>query len=665
MLVQGKRPRQLRWYHAGPMLFGDWGTSRLYVLGLCFVAAQHSSFWFMLAMSFLLVGVGWAYSVICRLYPDGGGVYSAARHRSHTLAVIGALLLCADYVVTSALSALDAFHYIKLPEPALWAAGSMLLIGVVNFFGPTKAGTFALVAALLTIVCSFVVAVCAVPHLGTVRIDPPHEDPAHWWRHFTAIILAISGVEAVANMTGIMVEPVEKTSRRAIWPVLAEIVILNLVLTLAMQAIPAVVVSQWGEEMAQRLEDAKIQEVAKEKGVPVEEFRKKLTPEARRVLLDKKLQELADERARATNTTVTVEQIRQELPYEAHRDDMMHALAEFYVGQWFAVGGSLIFGLLLLSAANTAITDLVSIQYMMARDRELPEALSFLNRWGMPMLPLVVGTAVPVTVVLLVPDVGQLADLYAIGVVGAVAVNLGTSGTTFTLKMHWWERGGMLALAVLMVAIWVTIAYEKPAALFFALGIMLVGLAGRWVAHNRELIGKWLLAEVPLPLAVEPALTESQVLLVKPPPAPVEAPAPYTPKLRLMVATRGNPRLLDFALEQAKTRQAELLILFVRHLAVVAMGPVTKPDYTLDREAQALFKEAQAKAAALGVPVRLLYAESSDVAEAILDFAVTHGADLLLLGATQRGGLWRTMKGDVIQQVAQQLPESTSLLIHA
>jgi hypothetical protein len=32
MLVEGKRPRELHWYHAGPMLFGDWGTSRLYVL---------------------------------------------------------------------------------------------------------------------------------------------------------------------------------------------------------------------------------------------------------------------------------------------------------------------------------------------------------------------------------------------------------------------------------------------------------------------------------------------------------------------------------------------------------------------------------------------------------------------------------------------------------
>ena len=47
MLTTGKRPRQLHWYHAGPMLFGDWGTSRLYVLGICFLHARHASIWFM------------------------------------------------------------------------------------------------------------------------------------------------------------------------------------------------------------------------------------------------------------------------------------------------------------------------------------------------------------------------------------------------------------------------------------------------------------------------------------------------------------------------------------------------------------------------------------------------------------------------------------------
>ena len=48
-----------------------------------------------------------------------------------------------------------------------------------------------------------------------------------------------------------------------------------------------------------------------------------------------------------------------------------------------------------------------------------------------------------------------------------------------------------------------------------------------------------------------------------------------------------------------------------------------------------------------------------DIPDAILDMAVTHGADMLLLGTTRRGTLWKAMKGDVIQAVAEQLPEGS------
>src|SRR3954471_1914964 len=157
MLSTGRRPRELHWYHAGPMLFGDWGTSRLYVLGLAFAFTQHASFWFIAAMCVLMIGVGWSYEIICRLFPDGGGVYSSARHRSQLLAVIGGLLLCADYVVTASLSCLDAFHYLEpvlarvgmaqfrvpglgIPIEAVLAAGMILIIGLVNYPGPTKTG---------------------------------------------------------------------------------------------------------------------------------------------------------------------------------------------------------------------------------------------------------------------------------------------------------------------------------------------------------------------------------------------------------------------------------------------------------------------------------------------------------------------------------------------
>src|SRR3954453_15749242 len=113
-LLSSQRPRNVNWFQAGALLFGDWGTSRLYVLGLAFVVGGRSSFWLIAAMSALILFVGWAYTQIWRIYPDGGGVYTAARHRSPLLGVVGALLLFADYTITASLSAVDAFHYFGL-----------------------------------------------------------------------------------------------------------------------------------------------------------------------------------------------------------------------------------------------------------------------------------------------------------------------------------------------------------------------------------------------------------------------------------------------------------------------------------------------------------------------------------------------------------------------
>src|SRR5688500_7252816 len=118
-LLSSERPRNVSWFQSAALLFGDWGTSRLYVLGLAFLVAGRSSVWLIAAMSLLIVVVGWAYTHICRLYPDGGGVYTAGRRRARILGVIGALLLFADYTITASLSSVEAFHYFGLGnEPA-------------------------------------------------------------------------------------------------------------------------------------------------------------------------------------------------------------------------------------------------------------------------------------------------------------------------------------------------------------------------------------------------------------------------------------------------------------------------------------------------------------------------------------------------------------------
>src|SRR2546421_7470233 len=107
MLVTQSRPRNLKWFHAGPLLFGDWGTSRLYVLGLAFYYTAHASAVYLCAMAVLMAGVAWAYTIICRCFQDGGGVYTVARQISRGLSVFGATLLLCDYIVTAGISVVD------------------------------------------------------------------------------------------------------------------------------------------------------------------------------------------------------------------------------------------------------------------------------------------------------------------------------------------------------------------------------------------------------------------------------------------------------------------------------------------------------------------------------------------------------------------------------
>src|SRR6202008_24955 len=106
------RQRNVDWKRAAALLYGDWGTSKAYVLGLAFAATAFASLPLIIAVCVLTGLVGLNYAAICRYFPDGGGVYSAARSQGRLLAVVGALLLVADLTVTAALSGWSALTYI-------------------------------------------------------------------------------------------------------------------------------------------------------------------------------------------------------------------------------------------------------------------------------------------------------------------------------------------------------------------------------------------------------------------------------------------------------------------------------------------------------------------------------------------------------------------------
>ncbi|HYF51267.1 MAG TPA: amino acid permease [Planctomycetota bacterium] len=615
-----ERPRELRWYHAAGLLFGDWGTSRLYVLGIAFVASGHASFWYVAAMCALVTFVGFSYTVVCAHFPDGGGVYSSAKLRSRKLAVLGALLLIADYTITASLSAYEGFRYMLpggVSSTVAWllAIAAIIGMGVLNVFGPRRVGVAAMVVAITSGIFFLIIGVFCIPHLGKVVIHAPTEPPADQWKHFVNVILALSGVEAIANMTGVMAEPVARNARRAIFVVMAEVVILNLVFAYAMNALPAL----QGVDTA----DAKGIALTAQHDSPVT---------------------LVDE----SGTLISEEQ------HKDYADHMVKILAAGYVGEWFAVVASVFFGLLLLSAANTAIGAMISVQYLLARDKELPQVFTRLNNFGVPWVGLITATLIPAIVLAIVgPDSTMLAGLYAIGIVGAISIDLMACGTNFKLEFKIWERITLISVGTLTVVIWLTIAYQKWEALLFAVVIIGTGFTARAIAQRKP-------PPVPAPIPAD----------LKPLAESAARPAIAASQARVLVPTRGHPKLLKFAANYAKDKKAAMFVLFVREIALAFRergGKIGAETMTLanDKEAQAIFARAKQMCDEAGVPMIPLYAVSDSPADLILDHAATMGVDAVLMGVSQRGALWKTLRGDVLQEVIEYLPESIPLLIHA
>jgi amino acid transporter len=602
-LLASERPRNVNWFQAGAMLFGDWGTSRLYVLGLAFLVAGRSSFWLIAGMSGLILAVGWAYTQICRIYPDGGGVYTAAKQRSRLLGVIGALLLFADYTVTASLSAVDAFHYfglgthaeavahdadpgsgIHFPDeqngagvkehekllrwrsPGLWAIVATIALGAFNLMGPKHTSGFAIFAAAGMIAITLLVVVFALPavdwrhlNLGTLR-----HRPLDLWRAFVYVVLALSGVEAIANLTGVMRKPVYKTAKKSIWLVACEVAVVNLLLCLAMVA---------------------------------------LAP-----------------------------------PRDAHTGDMLAFIARGAHGErpWLEWPVRIIGGLLLLSATNTAINGLMSIVYVMSRDGEMPQTFQKLNGWGAPWVGAIIAALAPAVVLLFAHDLETLASLYAIGVVGAVAINCSLCALHPRLRKPW-RKVPMALLGLLLIAIWVTLAFTKLHATLFVSVVLALGLILRQVTRHYA-------TRRPKPSLLRQAIME-------------QLPADAWARPKLLLATAGSDAMAGPAMEAAEAQNAALVVTFIRDVSL-NFRVKAEAHFTLDTDpaAQALFTAFLAHGHRHGVPVIPMYDTGPNAAELIAEAAAINGVDKVLIGSSRRGVLHHLIKGSFQEKLEGLLP---------
>ncbi len=628
-LLSSARPRTLGWKQSAGLLFGDWGTSRLYVLGLAFLFAGRSSFWLILMMSLLILAVGWAYSNICRIYPDGGGVYTAARNRSRMLAVVGALLLFADYTITASLSALEAFHYFGFPldhsaqvelqvqpeveapviqpasdkpsnidagdsivlhhesaisahekfiawdSPGLWAIVSIIALGLFNLLGPKHSAGFAIAAAVGMIAITLLIVIGAMPQVDWSNIEFGHLNHSFGseWVAFVSIVLALSGVEAVANLTGVMKKPVSVTASKAVWIVAIEVAVFNVLLALVMLSI---------------------------------------------FPLDR----------------------------DEHKNDMLAFLSGHYLGVWGEWSVRILGGVLLLSASNTAINGLMSVVYVVSRDGELPAFFQKVNRFGAPWIAAILAMSAPALVLLFVHDLESLAALYAIGVVGAVAINVSLCTIHPRLRTLY-RKIPMALLGVLLLAIWVTLAFTKLHALAFVGIVMVVGLAARYATRAMQH------RKGPKPSLLRQAIMEQ-----------ITSEAMAKPKV--LIGTYGSDLLASAALRQARERDATLVVCFVRQVTLSLFYDDGR-RLTIDTDLAALktFSKFLEMGHERGVTVLPVYEAGSDAAIAIAETAALYGCEKVFLGTSRQGALYHLIKGHFQRRLESLLPPDVKVEVLA
>ncbi len=595
-----QRPRNLDWQRASALLYGDWGTSKAYVIGLAFAASGFASLPIIVAVCALTALVGLNYLVVCRCFPDGGGVYSAASTHGKLLAVVGALLLVADLTVTAALSGWAALSYLGVPKQYIMVAtiGLVVFIGVINLFGPRHSGSFAVALALPTVVVVISIILLSVRFLSFDHLEPLNESFGHVWVSFVGVILALSGVEAIANLTGtlkpdkgsVIGHPkVGWASAKAILPVALEVSVGTALLGWAMLSLP-----------------------------------KHLAPEM-----------------------------------VVRKEDMLRFMAEQYgtmnFGHWFGaifgLGVGVVFALLLLSAVNTAVAALIGLLFMMSREGDMPRGFSKLNTHGVPLVPLAIAVGLPVLVLLLTDNFDALAGLYAIGVVGAICVNLGSCVTNLKLPMHWAERVLMAGTFLILVAVEITLAQTKHEALFFVVCVLIVGLS-LW-AYSQRLSGiRTLTVSKEIAELVRPEVVETLR-------------HPVAEAQKILVSIRGLTPVLGFAFDEAELRKASLYILYVREVAVLYPGsPLPSTNWKDDPEASAILNTALQIGKTRGITTVPIYAAAPSAASLIVDTAATLGADFLILGASHRGSLTKMLRGNVASEVAASLPDNIHLIIH-
>jgi nucleotide-binding universal stress UspA family protein len=272
----------------------------------------------------------------------------------------------------------------------------------------------------------------------------------------------------------------------------------------------------------------------------------------------------------------------------------------------------------------------------MSRDNEMPGVFQKLNSFGAPWIAAILAAAVPAVVLLFAHDLHTLASLYAIGVVGAVAIDCSLATIHPRLRKVW-RKIAMAAMALLLVAIWMTLATTKIPALIFVTIVLAIGLTLRQITRAAA-------KRRPKPSLLRQAIVEQLTpeALAKP---------------RILLATAGSATMADAAIDMASAENAALVVCFIREVALnYKVEAETRLTLDNDPAAQAMFADFLEKAHERGVPIIPMYDTGTSAPELIAELAAMNGVDRILIGSSRRGVLHHIIKGSFQRRIESLLP---------
>jgi amino acid transporter len=592
----------------GPLLcwaivYADIGTSIYYVPGILARDVGTSAATYVLATSLAFVLLAEKYSEIAARYPSGGGVVSVAEEAfGPRMGALGGMLILVDYFLTAAISSVSGFTYLASLIPALAGHELMLSAG-----GLVMLGVLNWVGIRESAQASAAVGVAAFLVLLTlIGVSVWSIDAAAWQKMATSASAAgrIPIAQAVTGYAAAWLAFSGLESLAQISPAMAPPRRRTAVVAMGLVVLAVLATSPILTALATNLLDLSV-----------------VNPDA-----------LQSELALAMGGPV---------------------LKVLLVATASA---------LLLFAANTALVGTYHVVGALADGDFLPRwTLKRSARFGTPHLAIVFAATVPIAVLIATKgDIHELGGLYAFGLLGAfflssisldrVRIAEGRTGITFWVG---------IATTGLVVVAWVTNLFEKPDATLFGgsltLAMLAYGFLNRGDLKLRARRGPTVTTEEAERIASEKPAAAQILTLAE----AVDLRPTYAPQT--LVCLRGpNQRLIEEAARHcAGGKENDIAVLFVEEVPGLFVPRDTEPS----PYARGVLDEAVAFLNARGGTAVPIWRLAQDAGEAIADVAIALEATAILVGTSQRGTLWRLLRGNVIARLIARVPRETRLVI--